>query len=223
MKRREAGVSTETVLPAAAFRKKRASGYSRKDEALTHRSQKNGSLSTASRTSSRVRSRAALFLVPVALLVAACLIFTGREPDTRQLTGEALALTSCGRFDEALPIQERIAALDPDDAQIRVELGFNYLSHQNNPARAVAVFKQAVDLEPCAKYMTFLAQAYVGSGDSVSAESTLRRAMEADRSYGYSYLVLVSLLEKHGRTTEAADLRRAAESAGVALSVGKGS
>jgi tetratricopeptide (TPR) repeat protein len=33
------------------------------------------------------------------------------------------------RWDEALPMQEKAIALDPKEAQIRVELGFNYLNH----------------------------------------------------------------------------------------------
>jgi len=32
------------------------------------------------------------------------------------------------------PYRSAIATLDPEDAQIRVELGFNYLSHQDRPA-----------------------------------------------------------------------------------------
>jgi tetratricopeptide (TPR) repeat protein len=124
---------------------------------------------------------------------------------------------SAGRFDEALPIQEKIAALDPKDAQIRVELGFNYLSHQDRPADAVTVFEEAVQLERSAKHMTFLAQAYSVAGDMTSAEMTLRRAIEADRGYGHAYAVLISLLEREGRITEAAEARAAAESAGVTL------
>jgi Flp pilus assembly protein TadD len=159
-------------------------------------------------------------LVLAVLLAGACLVLAGCGKDLGQLTEEAVALMSSGRYDEALPLQERIASLDPHDAQIRVELGFNYLNHQSSPAKALTAFKEAVELESSAKYMSFLAQAYIGSGDSTSAETTLRRAIEADSSYGHSYALLVSLLEKQGRTAEAAQLRKAAESAGVALVAG---
>ncbi len=70
--------------------------------------------------------------------------------------------------------------------------------------------------------MTFLAQAYVASGESMSAESTLRQAIQADSGYGHSYAVLVSLLEKQGRTADAAELRAAAKSASVTLTLDAG-
>ena len=181
MKRREASVSAETWLPAATLRAKNAPGYCRKDGALAHRPKQRALINRASKTLSRVRSRA-LFLVPVVLLVFAGLVSAGCGSDLGRLTEEAVALAGSGRFDEALPIQERIAALDPNDAQIRVELGFNYLNHQNNPAGAVAVFKEAVALEPSSKCMTFLAQAYIASGDSTAAETTLRQAIGADKT-----------------------------------------
>ena len=221
MKRREAGVSKETLLPAATLRAKNAPGYCRKDGALAHRPNQNALINGASKTRSRGRS-CALLLVPIVLLVVAGLVSAGCGSDLGRLTEEAVALAGSGRFDEALPIQERIAGLDANDAQIRVELGFNYLNHQNNPAGAVAVFKEAVALEPSSKCMTFLAQAYIASGDSTAAETTLRQAIGADKSYGHSYAVLVSLLEKQGRTAEATELREAAESAGVTLALDEG-
>jgi Tfp pilus assembly protein PilF len=184
---------------------------------LAPRLNQNALISMASKTILRGRSRA-LALVPVALvLLAATLVAAGCGTDVGRLTDESLALVGAGRFDEALPIQERVAALDPKDAQIRVELGFNYLSHQNNPAKAVAAFKQAVYLDPSAKYSTFLAQAYIGAGDAKTAETVLRQAIGTDKSYGHSYTVLLALLEEQGRTTEAAAVREAAASAGVTL------
>ncbi len=164
-----------------------------------------------------------MLVAAISLLLGICLVALagcGSDGDRSELdllTDEAVALMSSGRFDEALPIQERIATLDPKDAQIRVELGFNYLSHQDRPADAVTAFEEAVELEPSAKHLTFLAQAYLGSGDPRSAEKTLMEAIEADESYGHAYAVLVSLLEEQDRRAEAAELRQAAENAGVAL------
>jgi tetratricopeptide (TPR) repeat protein len=221
MKRREADVSKETALPVATSGAKDARGTWRKEEALAHRRQQNVLNDPASKTPSRVYHRVA-FLVVVVLLVAACLASAGCGPDLGRLAQEAVGLMGSGRYDEALPIQERIAALDSGDAQIRIELGFNYLNHQNDPAGAARVFREAVDLEPSAKNMTFLAQAYIGSDDSVSAETILRQAIKAERSYGHSYAVLVSLLEKQGRVAEATALRDAAESAGVTLALNEG-
>jgi tetratricopeptide (TPR) repeat protein len=177
--------------------------------------------SSASKTFSRAR-QGVLLLAAAILLVGFCSVFAGCGSELDQLSEEAVALMGSGRYDDALPIQERIAALDPDDAQIRVELGFNYLNHQNDPARSVAIFREAVDLEPSAKHLTFLAQAYLGSGDLASAEATLQRAIDADGSYGHAYAVLVSLLERQGRTAEATELRQVAKSAGVPLATDSG-
>jgi tetratricopeptide (TPR) repeat protein len=224
-KRREAGVSVEIALPAAALGAEEAlpsrrNRHGRKDESLTQRLQ-------LSALSSRgliaiLRTRACTLLLVAMTVVAVSFMTAACGQDLGKLTEEAVRLMTSGRYDEALPIQERIAALDPDDAQIRVELGFNYLNHQNNAGKALAVFKEATDLEPSARNMTFLAQAYIKAGDLVSAESALRAAIETDRRYGHPYSVLVSLLEERGQVAEAAELRKAAESAGVVLSSDNG-
>jgi tetratricopeptide (TPR) repeat protein len=140
------------------------------------------------------------------------------EPDdVEAVKGLATDLYLMGRYDEALPLQEKAVGLDRKDAQIRVELGFNYLNHQDGPAQAVRVFEEAAELEPGAKYLTFLAQARIAAGDSSAAETALRRALDEDSSYGHAYAVLVTLLEQQGRTADAAQLRAAAEEAGVSL------
>ena len=110
------------------------------------------------------------------------------EPDDlAALKGLAADLYIMGGFDDALPVQEKVVALDPKEAQTRVELGFNYLNHQHDAAKAVAVLVQAVDLEPTAKYLTFLAQAEIAAGDPGKAEDALRRAIASDKTYGHSY------------------------------------
>ncbi len=141
MKRREAAVSEETALPAATLWAKNTPTYRRKDEALANGSRQKALSETARTTLPRARHHA-LSLVPVVLLVVVCLVSGGCGPDLGRLGEEAVGLMSSGRFDEALLIQERIASLDPTDAQIRVELGFNYLNHQNDAARAVAVLRK---------------------------------------------------------------------------------
>ena len=50
------------------------------------------------------------------------------------------------KWDEALPLQKKAVSLDRKEAQIRVELGFNYLSHQSKPADAVRVLQEAAAL-----------------------------------------------------------------------------
>jgi tetratricopeptide (TPR) repeat protein len=121
------------------------------------------------------------------------------------------------RWDEALPMQEKAVSLDPKEAQIRVELGFNYLNHQDDPAGAVAVLEEASKLEPTAQYLSFLAQAQMAAGDGRAAEATLRRALAEDKTYPRAYALLIALLEQQGRADEAADVEQSAQSAGLAL------
>jgi Tfp pilus assembly protein PilF len=120
-----------------------------------------------------------------------------------------------GNFDEALPIQERVVALDPKDVQTRVELAFNYLNHQNQPAKAVQHLTQAVAVDPSAKNLTFLAQAQIKAGDSAGAEKNLDMALKTDPKYGFSYVVLIGLLQTQHRTDEAAQVRAQALQQGV--------
>jgi len=140
------------------------------------------------------------------------------EPDDLEaLTGAATDLLLLQRFDEALPLQERIVALDPQDALTRVELGFNYLNHQERPLDAVGVFEEAAVLDPSAKNLCFLAQSLTVSGDEVGAEATLRRALESEPAYPRTYDLLIGLLEANGRTDEAQGLRELAMANGVSL------
>jgi tetratricopeptide (TPR) repeat protein len=142
------------------------------------------------------------------------------DPDNLEaLSGLALAYVSSGRYDEALPLQERIVALDRKDTQTRVELGFNYLNHQGRPGDAVAVFEEAVRNEPSAKNLTFLAQAQEKNGTVLEAEAGLRKAIETDKTYGYPYVVLIKLLQGSGRFDEAAQVKAQAESNGADIDV----
>ncbi len=137
--------------------------------------------------------------------------------DLRALTGIAVALMVLHRFDDALEYQERVVLADPLDAQTRVELGFNYLGHQNRADDAVRVLGEAVELQPSAKNMTFLAQAQEATGDRAAAEATLRRAIEADPEYPYAYSQLASLLAEAGRGDEAEQVIDDARARGVKI------
>jgi len=140
------------------------------------------------------------------------------HPDDLEALKELAAILYIQRrWNEALPVQERVVALDPAEALIRVELGFNYLNHQMLADRAVIVFQEASAIEPTAQYLSFLAQAQVGAGDEQAAEASLRDALATDKTYPHTYALLTALLEEQGRTDEAAALRRTAESEGVAL------
>ena len=135
--------------------------------------------------------------------------------DLRALTGAAVAAMLLGRYDEALGFQERLVAADPDDAQIRVELGFNLLNHQGRPGDAAVVLGEAVALELSAKNLTFLAQALELSGEVREAEAALRRAIEVDPAYVFSYTQLIRLLEGEGRLDDAAEVKEAAAALGL--------
>ncbi len=135
--------------------------------------------------------------------------------DVDALSGLAVDLMLLGKYSEALPIQEKVVTINPKDVQTRIELAFNYLNHQGQPAKAVDYLRQAVILEPSAKNLTFLAQALIQAGDLTVAEQTLHRALVADPKYPHEYIVLLSFLDSQGRTDDAAKLREQARANGV--------
>ncbi len=140
------------------------------------------------------------------------------DPDDLAVLNElAVDLLVLQEYDRALPVQERIVALDSDDAQTRVELGFNYLNHQDRPEDAVRVLGEAVEIEPSAQYLVFLAQAQIATDAVADAETTLRRAIEADPSYPNSYRVLAMLLTSTGQDTAAEAVRQEALAQGITL------
>jgi tetratricopeptide (TPR) repeat protein len=135
--------------------------------------------------------------------------------DLEALNGLAVTLMLEGKHDEAVAIQERVVAADPTDVQTRIELGFNYLNYQDRADDAVRVLGEAAALNGSAKNLTFLAQAQSVAGKKDEAETTLRRALEVDPQYAYSYRVLVGILEKDLRLDDAAEIRDLAASRGV--------
>ena len=148
------------------------------------------------------------------------------DPNNREALDDAgVYLSQLGRFDEALVCQERLAGLNPSDAQIRVELGFNYLNHQRRTGDAVKVLGEAVKLDPSAQHLCFLAQAQTVAGDTQLAEQNLRQAIKSDPGYAFSYELLAGLLKNEGRSQEADTVIEQAASRGVKLaqSTGDGS
>jgi tetratricopeptide (TPR) repeat protein len=144
--------------------------------------------------------------------------FVEEHPDNLEaLDGLAVDLMLYKDYDAALPVQERVVALDKQDVLTRIELGFNYLSHQNRPSDAVRVLGEAAALEPTGKYLSFLAQAQKSAGDRQGAEETLRRALDIDPTYAFAYQLLNALLLEDGRTEEVKELESLAEEHGVKL------
>jgi len=142
-----------------------------------------------------------------------------QEPDdTEALEGASVCLLLLGRYDEALVFQERLAGLDPNNAQVRVELGFNYLNHQGRPVDAANVLGEAASLDPSAKNLTYWAQALIACGEQGRAEEVLRRVIETEPSYAHSYEVLYRLLCSQARADEAQQLLEQAAGQGVVVS-----
>lgn len=127
--------------------------------------------------------------------------------DLDALRGAASLLWVVQRYDEALPFQEQVVALDAHEVQIRVELGFNYLNHQQRANDAARVLKEAAELEPSGKHWTFAGQALREAGDLLAAEAALRKAIDRDATYTRAYDQLAELLESMGRAAEAAAVR----------------
>jgi tetratricopeptide (TPR) repeat protein len=136
------------------------------------------------------------------------------------LSGAAVALMVLQRYDEALTYQELVVAADPTDAQIRLELGFNYLGHQGRPLDAARLMRKAAAIDPSAKNLTFWAQALEGSGDLRGAEDALREAIAVDPEYAYARSELIELLEAQGRMDEAAELFEEAEAGSASAKQG---
>lgn len=139
-----------------------------------------------------------------------------RDPNNvKILAALASDLMLLGKFNEALPVQEKVVALDPKDAETRIELGFNYLNHQGQPAKAVKVLRQAATIQATAKNLMFLSQALIVTGDLAGAETSLDKALKTDPKYAYSYVVLIGLLQKQNRAGDAAQVRAQALQHGV--------
>lgn len=133
--------------------------------------------------------------------------------DIDALRGAAALLWMAQRYDEALPYQERLVLLDEHEAQVRVELGFNYLNHQSRANDAARVLREAAELEPTARNWTFAGQALREAGDLSTAEIALRHAIENDEGYARAHEELARLLDSVGRGAEAIAVRAQAPTA----------
>jgi len=135
--------------------------------------------------------------------------------DIEALSGAATALWLLGRYDEALPFQEKVVEADPEDAQTRMELGFNYLNHQGRALDAVHVLEEGVMIEESEQMLMYLGLAKRESGNLRGAEEAFREVIEINPSNGYAYNLLVSLLADQGRTEDAALVVEEARANGI--------
>jgi tetratricopeptide (TPR) repeat protein len=146
-------------------------------------------------------------------------VLSSRPTDLQALAGLAAVLFIEGKHDEALPIQERVVAADPEEVQIRIELGFNYLNYQDRSEDAVRVLSEAAALDGSAKNLTFLGQAQIAAGDEAGAEGSLRKAIEVDQQYPHPYSVLVRMLNDEMRSSDAVEVSELAASRGIDITV----
>jgi tetratricopeptide (TPR) repeat protein len=137
--------------------------------------------------------------------------------DLAALRGLAINLTLLGKFAQALPYQEKVVKADPKDAQTRVELGFNYLNHQERAQDGLRLLEEAAALDGSARNRTFVAQARLAAGDAIRGERDLKAVIKDDPSYPFAYRLLAGLLEKQGRGAEAADVKRSADEHGISV------
>lgn len=133
------------------------------------------------------------------------------------LAGLGADLFDSQQYDEALTVEEKTVKLDSGDAATRVELGFNYLNHQGRPSDAVRILSEAAKLDRSAKVTCFLAQAQEANNDRAGAEKSLRQAIAKEPTYAYSYKLLVALLKKDGRSSEATQVNDGAAAHGIKL------
>jgi tetratricopeptide (TPR) repeat protein len=140
------------------------------------------------------------------------------DPTSLQaVKGLAVALAVTGRFDEALPYQERACDADASDAQTRVELALNYMNHQGRPAEAVATIREAVALEPTPRNRALMGQLLIADGQAGVGREVLEDLIAQEPGYAYGYQVLVRHLERVGRHEEAATVRSTALKRGIVL------
>jgi tetratricopeptide (TPR) repeat protein len=84
------------------------------------------------------------------------------------------------RFDRLVEICERVAAAQPDDVALLVDLGNAYL-RSGKADRAAGVFRRMIALEPDAPaHYCHLGNALLASGDLDGAEQAYERAVEID-------------------------------------------
>jgi len=124
--------------------------------------------------------------------------------------GLGLNLALLGRFDDALPYQQKVVQLDPRDSQTWIELAFNYLNHQSEPERGLRAMDEGARLDRSPKNRTFLAQALLLNDKTSSAKAELEAVITEHPDYSYAQVVLARQLQRAGRLEEAAAARSGA-------------
>jgi YaiO family outer membrane protein len=140
-----------------------------------------------------MKPRRALSLV----LLSGLLVVSGGEQTAAQTADEfyreGVAARMGERFEEAVSLLERARSLDPDNADILVQLGFAQLALANN-AGARQVFEQALALAPSYEDARFgLAQIAFRSGNLAEARRLSETVLDAQPDNAEAKQLLASI------------------------------
>jgi tetratricopeptide (TPR) repeat protein len=120
------------------------------------------------------------------------------------LMDQADAERAAGRPASAVPLYERVLALQPALLAAHNDLGNAYLELGDWP-QAIACFKQAAEIDPHqALVLCNLARAYGQAGEAISGIETAQRAIRLDASLSLAHQVLAELYLNHGEPEKAA-------------------
>jgi len=114
-------------------------------------------------------------------------------------------------LNEAVTIERRALAIDPDLADGHMWLGASLLA-LGRVDEAIAEVRKALELDPenGQAHQTLARACWVGRGDFASAIPLFERAIELNPEAGYSYLQLSMLLAWDGQLDRAAEIARRA-------------
>jgi tetratricopeptide (TPR) repeat protein len=126
------------------------------------------------------------------------------------LCNRGLSFENLGDLDSARADYESALGVQPDFADVMVNLGTLELSAGNH-SRAMDLLQRAATLDPTANWA--LSDALLEAGDARGAEEALREAIRAGEPR--ALLDLAALLVSDGRLSEAEDSYRQAVAAGV--------
>jgi tetratricopeptide (TPR) repeat protein len=131
-----------------------------------------------------------------------------RHPGARTARKAAVEVLEAG--EPRLTQLELKAALDPDDADIHLELGHSY-AELNRPADAERHFKRVMEIRPDQRVAQgALAALYLSVGIKDGAEHHARQALDADPGNAVASQTLAALLEERGDSGGALALLNAA-------------
>lgn len=129
-----------------------------------------------------------------------------REPRWPYLLAQLEA--SSGNVNDALPWQQRAAALGPNEFMVQLRLG-DLLFKNNSLPDAEKAYREAVRISPGDSYALLgLARCALRRDDWNGARTFLRQAVDARSNFVGAWALLASVEQHLGNTAAAADARR---------------